>query len=199
MDVGNDCVLSVDGVDMDMPEHGRRWYSHKIKRSGLRYEVGLSIRSGDICWVNGPYECGKWPDISIFRDSLLSHLGESERVEADDGYIGEHSRYIKCPAGFTNPEETLFMQQRVRNRQETVNKRLKQFSILKQRFRHDMPKHGDVFRACAVLVQLSINDGDKLFHCGYRDINNRKGKKRNHKDDDKDNDEDSEGSLSMEG
>ena len=91
------------------------------------------------------------------------------------------------------------MQQRVRNRQETVNKRLKQFSILKQRFRHDMPKHGDVFRACAVLVQLSINDSDKLFHCGYRDINNRKGEKRNHKDDDKDNDEDSEGSPSMEG
>ena len=99
---------------------------------------------------------------------MLSHLGESERVEADDGYIGEHPRYIKCPTGFTNPEETLFMQQRVRNRQETVNKHLKQFSILKQRFRHDMPKHGDVFRACAILVQLSINDGDKLFHCGYR-------------------------------
>ena len=60
-----------------------------------------------------------------------------------------------------------------------------------------MPKHGDVFRACAVLVQLSINDGHKLFHCGYRDIHNRKGKKRNYKDDDKDDDEDSEDSLSI--
>ena len=79
------------------------------------------------------------------------------------------------------------MQQRVRNRQETVNKRLKQFSILKQRSHHDMLKHGDVFRACAVLIYLSINDDDKLFHCGHRDIHNRKGKKRNH----------SEGSLRL--
>ena len=29
--------------------------------------------------------------------------------------------------------------------------------------------HGDVFRACAVLTQLAINDGDKLFSCGYND------------------------------
>ena len=182
---------------MNIPEHGKLWYSHKIKRYGLRYEVVLSIRSGDIYWVNGPYKCGKWPDISIFCDSLLSHLGESERVEVDDGYIGEHPRYIKCPAGFANPEETLFLQQRVRNKQEIVKKRLKQLSMLKQRFRHDIPKYGDVFRTCTVLVQLSINDGDKLFHCGYRDIHNRKGKKQNYKDGDKGDDEDSEGSLSM--
>ena len=59
--------------------------------------------------MNGPYECGRWPDISIFRESLLSHLEPAERVEADDGYIGEHPLHIKCPAGFANPESTLFV------------------------------------------------------------------------------------------
>ena len=58
----------------------------------------------------------------IFRNSLLSHLDREERVEADDGYLGEAPEFVKCPASFTNPEETLFMQQRVRNRQDIQNK-----------------------------------------------------------------------------
>jgi hypothetical protein len=66
-------------------------------------------------WIHGPFECGAWPDISIFRDSLISHLLPAKRVEADDGYIGEAPQYIKCPKSFTNPEETKFMQSRVRS------------------------------------------------------------------------------------
>ena len=65
-----------------------------------------------------------WNDIQIFRNSLISHLKNGERVEADDGYVGEAPEFVKCPASFTNPKETLYMQQRVRNRQETVNKRM---------------------------------------------------------------------------
>ena len=59
------------------------------------------------------------------------------------------------------------MQQSCKNRQETVNKRLKQFGMLKQRYRYDINMHAEVFRACAVLTQLAIDDGDKLFECGY--------------------------------
>ena len=64
-------------------------------KSGLRYEICLCIRTGDLVWVNGPFPCGNYPDISIFRSSLMSHLEEFERVEADDGCIGEHPQYIK--------------------------------------------------------------------------------------------------------
>lgn len=108
-------------------------------------------------------------DIQIFRDSLLSHLGPNERVEADDGYVGEAPRHVKCPKSFTNPEETLAIQSRVRSRQETVNKRLKQWSCLNEKFRHDMRKHGDVFRAVAVVTQLSIQNGEPLFSVDYND------------------------------
>ena len=73
-------------------EQGRFCYSHKFGHSGLRYEVGISILSGDICWINGPYEVGRWNNISIFRDSLMSHLDNSEKVEEDDGYSGEHPK-----------------------------------------------------------------------------------------------------------
>ena len=169
-DKGNDCLVTVDGVDFKIAEHGRAFSSHKFnKKSGLRYEVCVSILSGDIVWINGPYECGKWPDISIFRDSLKSHLEPKERVEADDGYIGEHPQCVKCPAGFANKKQTEFMQQRARNRQESANNRFKFWGVLRQNYRHDIVSHAEVFRAVVVMCQLSINDGEKLFECGYRD------------------------------
>ena len=55
----------------------------------------------------------------------MSHFEKEERVETDDEYIGEHPQHIKCPKGLANPEETLFMQQRIRNREDIANKRLK--------------------------------------------------------------------------
>ena len=162
--------MSVDGVDCRAPNLGPAFSSHKFaKKGGLRYEVALCILTGDIVWINGPFPCGEWNDISIFRSSLMSHLEHGERVEADDGYIGEHPRYIKCPAGFANPDITEFMQKRVRSRQETVNKRFKHFEILKQIFRNDLDLHGDAFRASAVITQIVITLGEKLFECGYRD------------------------------
>ncbi len=165
----NDCLVSVDGTDFKIAEHGPLFSSHKFnKKSALRYEVCLCILTGDIVWINGPYP-GSYHDMTIFRESLMSHLGRAERVEADDGYIGEAPLHVKCPKSFTNPKETLHMQQRVRNRQETVNKRFKDWGILRQLYRHDIANHGDPFRAIVCFTQLSINHGEKLFSVGYRD------------------------------
>ena len=110
-----------------------------------------------------------WPDIEIFRDALMSELGPNERLEADDGYLGEHPYHIKCPAGFANLQITEYMQQRVRNHQESINSRFKNWGALQQVWRHDIDKHGAAFRAIAIVSQLSINSGEKLFECGYRD------------------------------
>ena len=96
-----------------VPENGRTFYSFKFKKSGLRYEICLCIKTGEIVWINGPYECGMWNDLQIFRNSLMSHLEPGERVEADDGYIGEHPQHIKCPRGFANDPQCLLMQQRI--------------------------------------------------------------------------------------
>ena len=118
--------MSVDGTDFRVAEQGPAFSSHKFAmKSGLRYEVAICILTGDIVWLNGPFPCGRWNDIKIFRNSLMSHLMDGERVEADDGYIGEAPLHVKCPKCISNKMETLFMQQRVRNRQETVNNRFK--------------------------------------------------------------------------
>ena len=97
MDKGNDCLMSVDGTDFRIAEHGKKFYSFKFKKSALRYEVALCILTGDIVWINGPYEPGVWNDIAIFRDGIMHHLEDGERVEADDGYLGEAPKYVKCP------------------------------------------------------------------------------------------------------
>ena len=62
---------------------------YKFKGAGLRYEVGVSIQMGHVVWVNGPYPCGRWPDIKIFREDLKHMLDDGEMVIANAGYRGE--------------------------------------------------------------------------------------------------------------
>jgi hypothetical protein len=53
-DVGNDCLLSVDGTDFRVAKsYERPYYSYKFKKSGLRYKVALCIKTGDILLVGG--------------------------------------------------------------------------------------------------------------------------------------------------
>ena len=159
----------MDGADFQIPEHGRQFFPFKFRKSALRYKVGLSIFGGEICWISGPYLPGVYNDLDIFRTSLSSHLDEFERVEADDGYIGEALLRVKCPACVTIPEEQQKIMKRVRARQEKINRRFKQWQILKQVFRHDLRVHRDVFAAIAVISQLAIQNGEALFSVDYYD------------------------------
>jgi hypothetical protein len=170
--VGNDCLVSVDGTDFQMPFLGRKFHSHKFKQgSGLRYEVALCILTAELVWINGPYECGMWNDVSIFRNALISMLDEGERVEADDGYRGEAPEHVKCPQSICNLQidDLERMQAIVRRRQETINKRFKQWGILKQVFRGNLVYHGDIFRVIAIITQLAIENGEPLFAVDYED------------------------------
>jgi len=138
--------------------------SHKFNGPGLRYEVALSLKYGHIVWLNDPYPCGAWPDIKIFRHCLRTFLEPNERVEADNGYIGDDPVVCKTPGGFHSRIERRGKERaRIRARHETVNARLKSFRILADVFRHDIVDHAKIFRAVAVLVQLSIQNGEPLF------------------------------------
>ncbi len=166
----NDCLVSVDDTDFLVPSAGRKFHSHKYKfGSALRYEVAVCILSGDLVWINGPYEPGIWNDLSIFRNALLSELDNGERVEADNGYRGESPKFVKCPSSIGNHEESEHMSAFVRRRQETINKRFKQWGILKHVYRGDFSKHGQVFRVCAIVTQLAIENGEPLFQVDYDD------------------------------
>ena len=84
-DTGNTCLISVDGTDFQIYQwepFWKGWFSHKFKGPGVRYEVGVCILTGDIVWLHGPFPCGLWPDLKIFRKSLKQQLLEGEKVVA---------------------------------------------------------------------------------------------------------------------
>jgi hypothetical protein len=174
-DKGNDCLVSVDCTDCKVQKRGKSkkaFWSFKFRSSGLRYEIAVCILTGDIVWINGPFPCGDWPDIVIFREQLKHFLDPNERVEADDGYVGEDPHAVKVPSSTVHQHDAqqLAMRQRVRSRHETVNNRIKQFKVVAETFRHDLRLHGDCFYACAVLTQLMIETGHPLFAVGpYQD------------------------------
>ena len=99
---------------------------------------------------------------------MRNFLEADERVEADKGYHG-HPEKIKCPGNDANPAENRGMQGRARARHNMLNERLKNWGILSQVFRHHIMMHGDVFRVCAVVMQLTIENGEPLFEVEYGD------------------------------
>jgi len=156
---GQTCFTSLDGVDFKIAEpapFSSAWCSHKLRAAGLRYEVGLNIRTGDMVWVNGGYPCGLYPDLKLARESYVFSVGVGERTLADKGY--KDSTFFILP----NPENSA-LHDKVMSRHETVNKRLKQFKILKEEFRHSLHKHPMVFHAVANVTQLMMENGEPLF------------------------------------
>ena len=166
--------MSVDGVDFRINEPwpferlwSERWYSHKFKGPALRYEVALCILTGDIVWTNGPFPAGMWSDWMIFsQGGLLDCLEKDERVEADDGYLAGDPEVVKCPARILHEEEQKKYRKRVRARQESVNKRIKQWGIMggdHRSYRHDLLKHQLFFDVVTLITQVAIENGEPLF------------------------------------
>jgi hypothetical protein len=71
-DLGNDCLMSVDGMNFCIPQKGAArkgnpFGSHKYAgKAALRYELGVDILMGNCVWIQGPYPAGAWPNIKIF-------------------------------------------------------------------------------------------------------------------------------------
>jgi hypothetical protein len=85
-DVGNNCLLSVDGTDFRVAKSYKKpFYSYKFKKLGFCYKVALCIKTRDICWWGGPYLPGIWNDNIIFQDGLVNYLEVGERCETDNG------------------------------------------------------------------------------------------------------------------
>lgn len=99
--------------------------SYKLIGAGVRYEIAISITSGRIVWANGPFRCGEYSDLKIFREGLKRRLEIHEFVIADNGYHDE-----RC---ITPPHANHLLRKilsEIRARHETVNRRMKQFKVL---------------------------------------------------------------------
>ena len=137
-DRGDDCLVSVDGVDCEFQQilvpHptvpgkkiiNKALYSHKFHGPALRYKVAILMLSSDIVWINGPFCPGVLNDIAIFRSNLMDQLEVGERIKADNGYVGEAPLYVVCPSSCTTTETSLAMMKRVEGRHEAMNQLLK--------------------------------------------------------------------------
>jgi hypothetical protein len=68
----NDCLISVDGTDVRIPQQGPAIPGNPFSllkskgKCGLRYKIGVDILAGNIVLVNGPYAAGKYTDINFF-------------------------------------------------------------------------------------------------------------------------------------
>lgn len=169
-DTGEMCLVTVDGTDCQICEptnFSKGWYSHKFHGPGLRYELGVSIKTGGIVSYNGPFPCGEFPDITIFRLGIRRKLGPKEKVIEDRGYKGDVK--VCTPDDWKNQQHRKAMG-KARARHETLNGRLKKWQSLGNVYRHSIHKHHLVFRAIIVIEQMNIENGSILFQVGnYRD------------------------------
>lgn len=139
---------------MEPSEFDPKWWSHKFNGPGLRYEVGLCIRTGDIVWAHGGLPCGEWPDLRLARNAFISGLQPGEKALADGGY--RDNDFFENPNGDQQKK-------RILARHETVNGRIKQFCCMKDRFRHALYLHPLFFNAVVNLTQLMIENGEPLY------------------------------------
>jgi hypothetical protein len=160
----------VDGTDCSVKEprpFDTKIFSKKLNGPGVKYEVGVSIQTCDIVWINGPFKAGK-QDTTIFQeDGMQAALCDDECVEADAGYRGD----LLMNPNVAQSSDDRVDKSHVRGRHETVNGRLKNFNILDDVFRTTGPdmfeKHGLAFGAVAVIVQLGFELHGHLYDVHY--------------------------------
>jgi hypothetical protein len=160
------CFMSVDGTDCPVMEpwpFDKKWYSEKLNGPGVKYEVGVCIKTGEIVWFKGPFVASK-NDSTIFIEDLANRLCDNEGVEVDAGYKG-HNKLKSKMVSISRAQRK--QKSAVRSRHEIINSRLKQFSVLNYPFRHlnlgseDMMfKHGICFGAIAVITHLKMQAGE---------------------------------------
>jgi DDE superfamily endonuclease len=185
-DNGSICKVTVDGTDCRIFEpkpFSPKWFSHKFNGPALRYEVAVNIQNGWIVHVNGPFPAGRYSDLKIARERLTTLLEnsvcEGEMALADGGYQDGYL-YFETPTG-DNESEDQRMKAIARARHETINRRLKVWRILNNRYHGNIAKHGHIFMAVANITQLGIetrghdvNEEDTeggLFEVEYYDRN----------------------------
>jgi hypothetical protein len=113
--------------------------------------------------MNGPFPAGKWPDINIFRRTLIFMLLPGEMVEADNGYRQEAVRHCDVVVSKSDARA----KSRATRRHETVNSDLKAIGCLKQQWRHELSFHSFAITPCCLLIQITYEHqnwkGDQSF------------------------------------
>ena len=159
---GQIAFLSLDGVDFEVYEpnpFNKKWYSHKFNRAGLRYEIGICINTGHICWIGGGIRAGQCNDLQLAERSFVTRLLPNERVVADKIYTSNKT-FIGPPKRGHHKHGKLL--KKIMARHENINKRFKDYKLVKKRWRHDWRKHNLTILAIGQIVQFRILTGEPM-------------------------------------
>ena len=138
--------MTVDGTDFQIEEptqFDRKWYSHKFKGPGLRYELYVCVKTGDMVAYHRPFPCGSYLDIKVYRLRLRRKLSTGEKVISDGGYKGGIT--VVSPDDRTKSRDIRRAMRKARARHETINGRLKNWKSLRNIYRHSLCKHNIIF------------------------------------------------------
>ena len=128
-------------------------------------KVGLDLFQDRIVWINGPFPASVH-DLTIFRKEggLKEKMEDTGNIKAvgDKGYRGE-SKYISTHNACDSDEVREF-KKRALARHESLNKHLKNFKSLSERFRHKFHNFHKFFLAVAITVQFQMENGSPLFN-----------------------------------
>lgn len=115
----------VDGMNCSVNEEhpfSCGWYSHKCRRTLIRYDVGLTLHSGRLVWVSRQFEFWSYHNNKIVKYDLKGALPDRQSVIADIEYNERGLIRIELSEILSND-----IHQRVRTRNEAVNEKLKYF------------------------------------------------------------------------
>ena len=129
------------------------WYSHELNSANLRYEISVNIRKAKIVSANGPWPAGFYSDVTIFRNRIKEALLEDEFVIADRGYFD--TSCIQPPGEEHAKHETYLG---IEPRHNVINKRVKQFAVLVQKFRHSVSYHGTCFLVSSIIAAIALEE-----------------------------------------
>jgi len=139
----------------------RIFYSGKKKKHTIKYEIGVDVLHGFICWIAGAVP-GSVHDITLSRTIGIVHynhlLQPEERILADKGYIGE-SIFLTPIKGALNDMEHGW-NSFINSHREIVEHtfaRLKNFGCLSQKWRHDIDLHSIVFQLVCQIVNVDAS------------------------------------------
>ena len=148
------CWVSVDETDSPISEPSPfdpGWYSLKFKTPELRCEVELTIQTGEIECVHGPFAPGEFNDVAIFGSAFKKAQGTDEKVVSVAATLYPNKCCV-TPLTLRSDSQKLRRQFAIiRARREKVNERLKIFFIPHQKFSHQISLHSVCFHAVANL------------------------------------------------
>ena len=127
------------------------YYSHKHNKSGITYELAISLQEQRLIWINGGFKSGKYNDVGIFKEEglqdLLRQLGN--QAIGDGGYEGPDE--ISTPNSIDLRPVQKFKSSALK-RHEKFNGFIKVYDCLKGRFQHSPDHLSACFEAVCVLV-----------------------------------------------